>query len=118
MNPELNNQMFETNIKQWIQLDNQLKEINEQTKGLREKRNALETIITTYARINHPSNSTVRINNNNLKFANTRVAEPLTFKYLEKSLHQVIKNENQVNQIMDHIKGKREFKIVPEIKRF
>jgi hypothetical protein len=118
MNPESNNQVFEYNIKQWIQLDNQLKVINEQSKGLREKRNELETTITNYATTNNLSKSTINISNSKLKFANTRVAEPLTFKYLEKSLGQVIKNETQVTQIMEHIKGNREIKIVPEIKRF
>jgi dihydroorotase len=53
-----------------------------------------------------------------VKFANTKVIEPLTFRYLEKTLGEIIKNENQVKIIMDHIKQKREIKIVPEIKRF
>ena len=53
-----------------------------------------------------------------LKFTNTKVPEPLTFKYLEKTLGEVIKNENQVKLIMEHIRQKREIKVVPEIKRF
>jgi len=109
---------FENQIKQWVQLDNQLKELNERTKDLREKRNILEKNITTYASSNNLSNSVVQIGDGKLKFLNTRVAEPLTFKYLEKSLSDVIKNENQVKLIMEHIKQKREIKIIPEIKRF
>jgi dihydroorotase len=42
----------------------------------------------------------------------------LTFKYLEKTLGEIIKNESQVKLIMEHIKQKREIKVVPEIKRF
>jgi hypothetical protein len=109
---------FENEIKQWVQLDNQLKELNERTKVLREKRNTLEKNITTYASSNNLSNSTVQISDGRLKFTNTKVPEPLTFKYLEKTLTEVIKNENQVKLIMEHIKQKREIKIVPEIKRF
>lgn len=109
---------FENEIKQWVQIDNQLKELNERTKNLREKRNTLEKNITTYASSNNLSNSTIQISDGKLKFANTRVPEPLTFKYLEKTLGEVIKNENQVKLIMEHIKQKREIKIVPEIKRF
>ena len=48
----------------------------------------------------------------------TKVQSPLTFKYLEKSLGEIIKNENQVKQIVEYIKNKREVKVVPEIKRF
>jgi len=109
---------FEGQIKQWVQLDNELKILNERTKDLREKRNTLEKNITTYAASNNLSNSTVQISDGRLKFANTKVPEPLTFKYLEKTLSEVIKNENQVKLIMEHIKQKREIKVVPEIKRF
>ena len=109
---------FENEIKQWVQLDNQLKELNERTKLLREKRNTLEKNITTYAASNNLSNSTIQVSDGRLKFTNTKVPEPLTFKYLEKTLGEVIKNENQVKLIMEHIKQKREIKLVPEIKRF
>ena len=109
---------FENEIKQWVQLDNQLKELNEQTKELREKRNSLEKTITTYAASNNLSGSTIQISNGKLKFSNTRIPEPLTFKYLEKSLSEIIKNENQVQLIIEHIKQKRNVKIVSEIKRF
>ena len=109
---------FESRIQQWVSVDNQLKKINEQTKELRDKRNELEQNITAYAQSNNLSNATVKIGDGRLKFANTRVPEPLTFKYLEKTLRSVINNETQVNLIMDQIKQNRNIKIVPEIKRF
>jgi uncharacterized phage infection (PIP) family protein YhgE len=109
---------FESQIQQWVQLDNQIKQLNERTKEIRDKRNILEQSIVNYASNNNLYNSTVNISDGKLKFINTRVPEPLTFKYLEKTLSQVIKNETQINLIMDHIKQKRLVKIVPEIKRF
>jgi seryl-tRNA synthetase len=109
---------FEYQIQQWVQLDNQLKQLNEKSKELREKRNNLEENIITHASSNNLSNATIKIGDGRLKFANTRVPEPLTFKYLEKSLSEVIKNESQVKIIIDHLKNKREIKVVPEIKRF
>ena len=109
---------FEGQIQQWVQLDNQLKQLNEKTRELREKRNALEENITSYVSSNNLSNATVQISDGKLKFVNTKVQEPLTFKYLEKTLGEVIKNESQVKLIIEHIKQKRSFKNVPEIKRF
>ena len=109
---------FESQIQQWVQTDNQLKQLNEKAKELREKRNTLEENLTTYASSNNLSNATVQISDGKLKFVNTKVQEPLTFKYLEKSLSEVIKNESQVKLIMEHVKQKRSSKIVPEIKRF
>jgi hypothetical protein len=109
---------FENQIQQWVSLDNQLKQLNEKAKEMREKRNALEQNITNYASCNNLSNATIQISDGRLRFANTKVPEPITFKYLEKTLGEIIKNEAQVQLIMEHIKQKRNIKIVPEIKRF
>ena len=109
---------FEGQIQEWVSIDNQLKQLNEKVKNLREKRNSLEDNITNYVKDNNLSNATVKISDGKLKFTNTRVAEPLTFKYLEKTLGEVIRNDSQVKLIMEHIKQKRDVKIVPEIKRF
>lgn len=108
---------FESQIQKWVSLDNELKQLNEKTKKLRETRNLLEENIIGYASINKLSDSTVKIGSEKLKFINTKVTEPLTFKYLEKRLGEVIKNENQVKQIMEYIKQKREVTVVPELKR-
>ena len=109
---------FENKIQQWVQIDNQLKKLNDQVKQLREQRNSLETTLTTYAKTNNMNQTTIQINNDKLKFIDTKVPEPLTFKYLEKTLGEIIKNESQVQLIMEHIKQKRAVKVVPEIKRF
>ena len=109
---------FENQIQQWVQLDNQIKQLNEKIREIRDKRNILEQNIINYASTNNLSNSTIKITDGRLRFANTRVPEPLTFKYLEKSLSDIIKNESQINLIMEHIKQKREVKFVSEIKRF
>ena len=109
---------FENHIQQWVSYDNQLKQLNEKIKELREKRNNVEEKITNYASSNNLSNANVEISDGKLKFVNTKVPEPLTFKYLERTLSEVIKNESQVKLIMEHIKQKRAIKIIPEIKRF
>ena len=48
---------FENQIKQWVVIDNQIKQINEKTKELREKRNNLEQNIANYASSNNLSNT-------------------------------------------------------------
>jgi len=108
---------FEVQIQEWVSLDNQLKQLNDKTKDLREKRNNLEQQITNYAETNNLANATVKIGNGKLRFVNTKIPEPLTFKYLERTLSDVIKNQTQVQLIMEHIKLNRNIKVVPEIKR-
>jgi len=109
---------FENQIQQWVVIDNQLKMLNEKTKELREKRNSLTSNITNYADSNSLSNKLIQISDGKIKITSSKIAEPLTFKYIEKTLGEVIKNESQVKMIIEHLKQKRESKIVPEIKRF
>lgn len=109
---------FESQIQQWVILDNQTRQLNEKLKELRDKKNQLATNITKYAENNEMMNSFIKISDGKLKFANTKVAEPLTYKYIEKTLGEIIKNEEQVKTIMTYIKQRREHKIVQEIKRF
>lgn len=108
---------FETNIEQWVLIDNQIKLYNEKIKDLREKKTYLGKQIIDYAKTNQISQNTIKIGDTKLKFTNTKITEPFTLKYLENTLKEVIKNENQVNILLDHLKQKRSFKIIPEIKR-
>ena len=75
---------FENQIQQWVIVDNQLKSLNDKMKVLRDTRNALSGNITNYAEKNNLTNSTVNISDGKLKFVNTKVQAPLTFKFLEK----------------------------------
>jgi len=109
---------FEENIKQWVLLDNQLKILNEKAKEIREKRSSVNENIQTIVQKNNLINKSVQISDGNLKFVNTRVPAPLTYKYLETSLGEIIKNETQVKQIINYLKENREIKLVSEIKRF
>uniref|UniRef100_A0A6C0KVJ6 Uncharacterized protein n=1 Tax=viral metagenome TaxID=1070528 RepID=A0A6C0KVJ6_9ZZZZ len=109
---------FEKQVQDWVSIDNQLKILTDKVRDLREKKNAISGSLTKYAETNNLANSAIQISDGKLKFANTKVTEPLTFKYLDKTLSEVIKNESQVRQIMEHIKAKRQVKIIKEIKRF
>lgn len=109
---------FEQTINQWVVLDNQIKSYNEKIKELREKKNNIEEHLSQYATKNNLSNSTIQINDGKLKFVNTKITSPLTFKHIEKSLGEIIKNTDQVNTILNYIKKNREYKIVNELKRY
>jgi len=109
---------FENSIKEWIELDNELKKLNETTKLLREKKKALEEILFKTHKLQEQNNGNIiKINDSLLKFCETKTTEPLTFKYLENSLQSLIKNENQIKTILEHIKQSRAVKTIPEIKR-
>jgi hypothetical protein len=110
--------IFETNIQKWVSLDNQLKLLQEKTKELREQKQTLNKKIIEYTEQNNLSNATIQISDGKLKCVNTKVTAPLTYKFLEKSLGEIISNPHQVDQIMNYLKEKRESKMISEIRRF
>ena len=109
---------FQQNIKQWIDIDNQIKTVNETLNELKKQKYILSNEINTYIETNQLSNASVTVGDGRLRFVKVKETQSLTFKYLETCLSEIIKNEDQVKKIIEYIKNKREVKYVSEIKRF
>lgn len=108
---------FEQHLQQWVTIDNQMKVLNDRIKELRDKKNTISQTMNTHIETNNLINTSVQLNDGQLRFVNVKETQPLTFKYLETCLREIIKNEDQVNKIVEYIKNKREVNYVPEIKR-
>jgi len=109
---------FEQNIQKWVLIDNKIKILNDNLNQLREERSELSRTLCNYAEMNNLQNANIQISDGKLKFVTTKVSNPLSFKYVEKSLSDVIKNGEQVKKIVDYLKQNRETKVVQELKRF
>ena len=108
---------FEKNIQQWVQIDNQLKKYAEASKDLRVKKNEISNKIMEIATEENHLQSQINISDGKLRFTETKQTSPITLGFLKTCLGEIIQNEEKVDQIMDHIKTRREVKIIPEIKR-
>tara|TARA_B100000925_G_C21891117_1_gene422853 strand:- start:528 stop:872 length:345 start_codon:yes stop_codon:yes gene_type:complete len=109
---------FENNIKNWVNIDNQIKALNEKARELREERNELCDEILSYAGNNNLGNATVEISDGKLRFATTRSTAPLTLRFIQNCLQDVISDQESVTKIMKYIKSKREVKTSSDIKRY
>ena len=109
---------FESQIQQYVSVDNQIKILNEKLKTSRDTRNVLTERLTSQAITNNMINSTINITDGKLRFTDVKVQPPLTFKYVERVLGEIITNKTQVAQIIENLKQKREVKIIKDIKRF
>jgi hypothetical protein len=111
---------FENHIQQWVTVDNEIRNLNEKIKVLRDNRASLSENIIDYANDKKltNANSVIKISDGKLKFVNTKIQEGLTFKYLEKSLAEIINNPEQLKLIVEHLKNNRTTKTVQEIKRY
>ena len=106
-----------TPVRYWIHYSNLASSFYKQYWAAKKIKDEYEKQILDTLQKNSMSNATIQISDGNLKFANTRVIAPLTFKYLEKSLGEIIKSESQSKQIIDYLKQHREVKQIQEIKR-
>ena len=107
---------FEEKIKEWVLVDNQIKQYNTHIKSLRQQKNNLSNNIIAHAVENNMSHNTIKITDGSLKFQNVKVTSPLTFKFITECLKDCIEDEEQVKLLIDYIKKKREVKYVPEVK--
>jgi hypothetical protein len=109
--------IFEKQIQEWVSIDNQLKLYYDKVVELREKKNRLNEKIMEHVSSNNLEKTSIQITDGKLKFVKNTIAAPPSFKYIEKNLGDIIKNQQQVKQIIDYLKQHREFKTVSEIKR-
>lgn len=109
---------LEVNIKKWVLLDDQIKNVNDKVKELREQKNQLETVILDYVEKNNLENATAKITGGKLRFVETKQTMPISLKFLETCLNECITDHSKVEYIMNHIKEKREVKYSRDIKRY
>ena len=110
---------LEESIQKWVLLDNKLRELNDMTKKYREQRKNYEDKIQHQVEKNEKlKNATVKITDGKLLFSETKSTTPLTYKFIEKCLNEVISDKNSVEKIIEHIKNSRETESKPTIKRY
>ena len=110
-------EQFSNQIKEWVSIDNQLRLYAGKTKELRLARNDIAEQIMLYADNNNLGNAIIEISDGKLKFNKTKVAPPLTFRFVKQCLNDCISNSQNVEKIMNYIKEARVFKYNKDIKR-
>jgi len=108
---------FVENIKTWVLIDTKLKMVNEKIREMREKKSYLLNQINDYVYENNMKETKIEITDGELLFCERKEYAPLTYKYLEECLQNVISDESHVEHIMNYIKSNRKIKLVNDIKR-
>ena len=110
-------EQFIENIKTWVLIDSKLKLINEKIKEMREKKTYLLNQINTYVYDNNMKDTKIEISDGELAFCERKEYAPLTYKYVEECLQNIITDEKHIDYIMKYIKDNRKIKVVNDIKR-
>ena len=110
-------EQFQENIKKWVSLDTQLKNINNEAKNIRSQKQELNENIYEFVNTNNLSTNSVRISDGRLKFQTIKQTSPLTLGHVQGCLLDLF-TEEETDKIMEHIRNKRNVKEIKDIKRF
>ena len=109
---------FKQDIKQWVSLDNEIKEHNKKLRELRERKNEVSDSIQLYAQEEQLTKSIISIpDGGTLKFIESKQIQPLTMNFIKECLYECMDKEEDVDFILKHIKESRQYKINKDIKR-
>ena len=108
---------FIDNVKKWVLIDSQIKLVNENMKQLRNMKTETLVEITTFAKENHIDHKKIEISDGELRFYEKKEYQPLSYHFLEENLGKIIKNKDQVNQIIAFLRENREISTYTDIRR-
>ena len=110
---------LEENIKKWVSLDNDIKELNHKIKLLRGEKEDYNKDILEYISDNNLEKATIKLRTGKLKFIDVNQSQPLTYKFICECLYNYFnEDEEKVLDIVTYIKSQRQIKTTKEIKRF
>lgn len=107
---------LENNIKEWVILDNESKNLNEKIKEIRDKKNNLSNSILEYCNEKN-INPTINISDGRLKLISTQQGNIISLKFLLECFNEFFNDEKKADELLDFIKSKRTFTNVQSIKR-
>merc|ERR1712096_20299 len=99
---------FQNNIQKWVEVDNKIKNLNEELRAYRSQKNELCDNIFSVVETNNLKKAIIEISDGSLKFNTVKNTPPLTLKFIHKCLSECINNTETVDNLLKYIKSKRE----------
>ena len=109
---------LETNIRNWVSIDNKIKHLAEEMKKMKDEKINLENDITQHIEENDLTSATIQISDGKLKYVQNKVTQTITLKYVDKCLRELINDTEKVDTIMQYIKSNREESYSTSLKRY
>ena len=108
---------FIEKVKKWVVMDSQLKIVNEKTKQLRELKSQLNHQICDFMNNHNLAQNRITISDGELRLHEKKEYSAITFGYIQRCLADLIKDDTQVEFIIQYLKDNREVTTSSDIKR-
>jgi len=106
---------FTNDIKKWVILEKKIslikEEYNLKLKDYKGTKDSLEVQLTKFMKDNQLTDSVIKLPDGKIKFNETTVAQPITYKFLKEIFKELYNgNDQKSEEILNFIKQRRETK--------
>ena len=108
---------FKSKIKNWLSIDNQIRDLKFKIKVLNSNKKELTPEIMTFMNNNNIHNMNLGEDNGKLKYVEKETSSTLTQKLIKEKLTEFLKNEIQASDALDFILDSREKKSEIKLQR-
>ena len=111
------NDDFTSNIKKWIEYDNQISQLNKSIKSIRNTRTQISQEITKHIEQHNLMKTKFNLSDGYIKYSKTNQTAPLTFKFIFACLKQYFNDAELAATVCAFIKNNREKTLNISLKR-
>ena len=115
--PEREKPKFEDYVKKYIEVDDEIESLQIKLKTMRDWKRKLNGVIVKHMEDQDLVEHTLEVSDGTLRYNERKEYGSMSFTYIEKSLHQLIPDPEQVKYVIQFLKDNREVKTVAELKR-
>jgi|TARA_B110000093_G_C12970601_1_gene412201 hypothetical protein len=108
---------FSQIVGKWIEFDNEIQELQEKIKEVRDKKQRTSKYIIDTLREKNKEHVVMDIPNGTLRVQDRKEYSGMTFQYVEKCLHSLIPDKEQRDFVLQYLRDNRETKVISELKR-
>lgn len=111
------NSTFTSGIRQWIDLDIQIDQMNQKLRKMRESREVLGTKLANYMKQNQLTKTAFNVNDNRVVFRNESKYSNLSYDYLFKCCCNYFGDTQKAQQLCQYVKEQRQKTTTPSLRR-
>ena len=110
---------FNSNVIQWVEYDNQIKQYNEKIKSIKSDKSTLEVNILSHIENNDLKNNVFNLSSysSKLQYNSNKSYETMTNKYLLDNFNKYFNDENKAKELLEFLKNNRKFDNKVSLKR-
>tara|TARA_B110000914_G_scaffold223092_1_gene237849 strand:+ start:1283 stop:1645 length:363 start_codon:yes stop_codon:yes gene_type:complete len=107
---------FKHNVKTWLHLDDKISDLQQKIKAYKNQQKELNPLIIHF--MNKRDIQEVNSNEGNIRFNVAKTRASLSNKKLQSSISSYFNNDDQTQNLIEHIMNNREIKETVKLKRF